>query len=1073
MTTINTQVIEARISLLLTNTSVVLSVTDSVYELLGFKVDEFQAGSVTLESLIHADDQEIADGIFSNEIKLASSAFNIRLRQSNGCIRCIKGYYTKVLGETSNTVKLDLLLQDAKSLWQQQGEQSTTANFNAMMENTSHYIYFKDRNHVFTGASQTLAAIADPSKHWTDLLGQTDYDIFPETLADIFYRSEKQVYAGVQVTNEVQEFIDTAGNKHCVDNRQYPIRNNDGEVIGLFGVARDISEHKNLEGIEQSALTLLQKIAQQVPGVVYQFRLSPDGRVSFPFASEGIRTIYRVSPEDVREDASKVFDTLHPDDHADVINSIKKSAQELTLWHHEYRVKFDDNTVRWLLGSAMPSVEADGSVLWHGFITDITERKQAEIALSVAEEFTKSILNSVTDEIAVLNDKGVIVAVNASWLKFAAENALDIKNPELHTEVGSNYLQACRTGTEVSFENGMNAHDGIRAVLSGQIPSFYLEYPCHSPIQKRWFSMRVSPLEYIWKGVVIAHTNITERKQAENNLSIAAIVFESHEGMFVTDAYSNILRVNSAFTEITGYSAEEAVGQTPRLISSGRQDKEFYKAMWGDLKKTGVWEGEIWNRRKNGEVYPEHLTITAVRDASGIVTNYVATLTDITMSKAASDEIKNLAFYDPLTRLPNRRLLMDRLQQALTASARNGLIGAVLFLDLDHFKTLNDTLGHDMGDLLLQQVATRLNKCVREGDTVARFGGDEFVVLLDGLGKQMIEVAAQTEVIAHKILTALGKPYQLGAHEHHITTSLGVSLFSEHDSRLDAILKKADIALYQSKMEGRNTLRFYDSKMQVAITTRVDMECDLRQAIEQHQFQMYYQIQVDSAGHPLGAEALIRWIHPKRNMLLPLQFIPLAEETGLILPIGQWVLETACKQLAVWHKRTLYRDLVLSVNVSSKQFHQANFVAQAQETMQRYGVDPTKLKLELTESMLVKDVDEMSEKMNALSQIGVRFSLDDFGTGYSSLLNLKKLPISHLKIDQSFVRDIVADKSDQAIVRTIIAMAYNLDINVIAEGVETGEQRKLLLDNGCPHYQGYMFGKPLPIDEFEALLDSL
>ncbi|MDP1595830.1 MAG: EAL domain-containing protein [Methylotenera sp.] len=566
------------------------------------------------------------------------------------------------------------------------------------------------------------------------------------------------------------------------------------------------------------------------------------------------------------------------------------------------------------------------------------------------------------------------------------------------------------------------------------------------------------------------HTNITERKQAENELKIAATAFESQEGIIVTDANSIILRVNHAFTATTGYTSEEAVGQTPRLLSSGRQDKAFYEVMWEHLNQTGAWEGEIWNRRKSGDIYPEHLMITAVKDASGIVTNYVATLTDITMSKAASDEIKSLAFYDPLTRLPNRRLLLDRLQQALASSTRSGQRGALLFLDLDHFKTLNDSLGHDIGDLLLQQVASRLRNCVREGDTVARLGGDEFVVLLEDLSEQSIDAATQTEVIAQKILTALNQPYQLGTHEYHSTPSVGATLFNDHDAELEIILKQADIAMYQSKTEGRNTLRFYDPKMQEAITTRVDMERELRKATAQQQFQLYYQIQVDNTGRPFGAEALIRWLHPERNMIPPFQFIPLAEETGLILPIGQWVLETACAQLKIWHQNAHYRDFVLSVNVSAKQFHQANFVTQVQETMQRHGIDPTKLKLELTESMLVKNIDDIIEKMNALSQIGVRFSLDDFGTGYSSLQYLKKLPLSQLKIDQSFVRDIATDDSDRAIVRTIITMASSLDISVIAEGVESEEQRQYLLDNGCANFQGYLFGKPVPIDEFESLL---
>ncbi len=557
------------------------------------------------------------------------------------------------------------------------------------------------------------------------------------------------------------------------------------------------------------------------------------------------------------------------------------------------------------------------------------------------------------------------------------------------------------------------------------------------------------------------------------DLRIAATAFESKEGIFVTDVDNIILRVNQAFTEITSYSAEEVIGKKPQLFSSGKHDAVFYATMWDSINNTGTWQGEIWNRRKSGEVYPEHLTITAVKNKAGSITNYVASLADITMSKAAADEIQNLAFYDPLTQLPNRRLLLDRLKQALVSREHNRHTGALLFLDLDHFKTLNDTLGHDVGDLLLQQVAARLIACVREGDTVARLGGDEFVLLLQDLSEQYIEAAAQTDAIANKILAALNQPYLLGIHEYHGTSSIGATLFSDHEQEVEELLKHADIAMYQAKTAGRNALRFFDPQMQDAINTRVDLERELRKAIEQQQFQLYYQIQVDSLGHPLGAEALIRWLHPKRGLVSPSQFIPLAEETGLILPIGQWVLETACAQLKLWQQDTLTRNLTLSVNVCAKQFRQADFVTQVQETVQRHAINPMRLKLELTESLLLEHVEETIATMNALKEIGIRFSLDDFGTGYSSLQYLKRLPLYQLKIDQSFVRDIAVDSSDQAIVRTIIAMAQTLSLNVIAEGVETEEQRQLLLNNGCNTYQGYLFGRPVSIVPFEAMLKPL
>lgn len=567
------------------------------------------------------------------------------------------------------------------------------------------------------------------------------------------------------------------------------------------------------------------------------------------------------------------------------------------------------------------------------------------------------------------------------------------------------------------------------------------------------------------ESMLEANTVMTERN---NQLRIAAAIFESQEGMLVTDANNIILRVNPAFTGITSFTAEEAIGQTPRILKSGQHDKAFFTAMWESVNTTGKWTGEIWNRHKNGEVYLECLIITAVKDPNGIITNYVATFTDITERKQAANEIEHLAYYDSLTQLPNRRLLLDRLEVAMTFSERTGKDGALLFLDLDHFKTLNDTSGHNMGDLLLQQVATRLILAVRETDTVARLGGDEYVVMLEDLSDQPIEAAAQVEIVCEKIMSIINQPFYLGTLEYLCSFSIGVILFKGHDQSREDILKHADIAMYQAKKAGRNTVRFFNPEMQNLINIRAANERELRLAIEKHQFQLYYQIQVDRYYRPTGAEVLIRWLHPERGLVNPLEFIPLAEETGLILPIGQWVLETACAQLKVWQQDSSTCDLTLSVNVSAKQFFQPDFVSQVKSLVLRYAINPMQLKLELTESLLLENIEETVNTMNVFKEIGIHFSLDDFGTGYSSLQYLKRLPLYQLKIDQSFVRDIPTDKSDKAIVRTIIAMARSMDLEVIAEGVETDEQLNLLINFGCKHFQGYYFGKPVPIELFDV-----
>ncbi|MES2877946.1 MAG: diguanylate cyclase, partial [Pseudomonadota bacterium] len=420
------------------------------------------------------------------------------------------------------------------------------------------------------------------------------------------------------------------------------------------------------------------------------------------------------------------------------------------------------------------------------------------------------------------------------------------------------------------------------------------------------------------------NTDITERKMAEDALRIAATAFESQEAIMVTDAHRVILRVNPAFTVITGYTAEEVIGKTPHILRSGRHDKAFYAAMWETIERTGTWQGEIWDRRKNGELYAEWLTITAVKAEDGQVTHYVGVQNDITQRKAAEEEIRYLAFYDPLTQLPNRRLLHDRLQQALATSTRTGHYSALLFIDLDNFKTLNDSQGHDKGDLLLQQVAHRLTACIREGDTVARLGGDEFVVILEDLSETTQEAATQAEVVGEKIITTLNRPYDLAGLEHHSTPSMGVTLFSGQQETIDELLKRADLAMYQAKAAGRNTLRFFDPEMQAVVSARAALELNLREGMRSGQFLLYYQAQMDH-GRITGAEVLLRWQHPERGFISPANFIPLAEETGLILPLGGWVIETACRQLAAWARRSDMAHMTIAVNVSAIQLYQDHF----------------------------------------------------------------------------------------------------------------------------------------------------
>ncbi len=575
------------------------------------------------------------------------------------------------------------------------------------------------------------------------------------------------------------------------------------------------------------------------------------------------------------------------------------------------------------------------------------------------------------------------------------------------------------------------------------------------------------------QGYLGIASDISERRRMEHDLRIAAIAFESQAAIMVTDVNQRILRVNQAFTKLTGFSAAEAIGQTPGMLKSGRQDADFYAEMWRALSHTGHWQGEIWNRRKNGEIFPEWLTISGVRDGRGKVAHYVSTFSDISNLKVAESEIHHLAFYDPLTAMPNRRLLLNRLDQACATGKRSGQFGALLIIDIDHFKTLNDTLGHDVGDHLLVEVAHRLIACIREGDTAARQGGDEFVVMLEELGTDPAGAAVQAEIVAEKIRLELARPYSLaGDTEYFRSASIGISLFYGQEKSIDILLKQADIALYKAKDAGRNAIRFFDCAMQTALDERAALEAGLRRALARNELVLYVQPQVDAVRCLIGAEALLRWQPPGRSMVAPNDFIPLAEETGLIVPIGLWVLDRACAELRRWADDRRTKDLFLSVNVSARQFRQADFVAQVGDALARHGANPRLLKLELTESLLLDNVDEVVAKMQSLRDIGVRFSLDDFGTGYASLAYLKRFPFEQLKIDRSFIRDITVNDDDAAIVRAIIAMGNTLRLSVVAEGVEENSQHAYLVKHRCSLFQGYLFGRPMSFDDFQTRLGT-
>ncbi|MGZ5628681.1 MAG: EAL domain-containing protein [Methylobacter sp.] len=869
-----------------------------------------------------------------------------------------------------------------------------------------------------------------------------------------FVALTRQIFDGESASLKF-EIRSLKGNRRWVDTHAVPLRDSSGHITALLAVTRDITEHKLSEAQRQGAIDLLHKISSQVPGVVYQFQMRPDGSYCFPFASEAMNDIYRVSPDEVREDAAKIFAVLHPDDLDGIVASIQASARYLTPWRYEYRVKFDNGAVRWLFGDALPQREDDGSVLWHGFITDITERKRATFKLLESEARFRTMADSAPVLIWIAGPDKSFHYFNKGWLEFTGRS--------LEQEAGNGWIANVHPE---DFQHCFNTY--VTCFDARQ--EFRMEYRLRrSDGEYRWLLDHGVPLydeQNTFLGYIGSCIDITQRKLAEANLRIASTAFESQEAMLITDKSQNILRVNQAFVRVTGYSADEAVGKTPKLLKSGRQDPEFYHAMWEVLSRDGHWQGEIWNQRKNGEVYPEWLNITAVTDDRGQVTNYVASFTDITERKTAEDEIQYLAFHDPLTRLPNRRLLLERLKHGIDVEKREGKQLALLMLDLDRFKAVNDSLGHQAGDLLLQQVAERISARLREVDLVVRLGGDEFIVLLEDIVHP--DNAAR---VAKEIIEELSRPFRLNQTDDvRIGASIGISLYPQHGAKAEVLLDHADAALYHAKDQGRGCYAYFSEDLTVAVRERIALESRLRKAIKQGELCMYYQPQVEIAsGRIVGAEALMRWRDPVEGLISPSRFIPIAEETSLIVEIGEWALYETCRQGRQWLDMGL-PPITLAVNVSPYQFRRSDISAVMVKVLSETGFPAQQLELEITESGLMENQNRTMHILDSLHNQGIRLAIDDFGTGYSSLTYLKHFPLDVLKIDKSFIEDIPHNKDDMEIAATIVAMAHILGFKVLAEGVETLEQLAFLETQNCDLYQGYLKSQPLPADDFVELL---
>ncbi|MBI3532262.1 MAG: EAL domain-containing protein [Burkholderiales bacterium] len=750
----------------------------------------------------------------------------------------------------------------------------------------------------------------------------------------------------------------------------------------------------------------------------------------------------------------------HPDD----LPAFLAARQRMDGEVFEYRWCHPDGRVFWLRTRMHRKFRRDGSSTDFGVVLDVTHEHQTRQALQERLDFIQKITSRIPDMVFQMCTR----ANGRMTFPFASDALFRMFQirPEDAREDASFVFAFIHPDDLPSVRASMKS----AAVDGGTWQhEFRVRFKDGS---ERWL-LGNAVVHIEGEGDIMSYgalTDITERKKSEMQLQESEARFRSLTDLS-SDWYWEIDE-QFRFTRFDGYrlgksttTAQDSIGRTRWDIGAVNMTEEDWAAHRRVLAAHQQFKDlELQRRDADGQSYWISISGTPMFDAQGRFRGYRGIGRDISKRKHAEDETQRLAFYDTLTGLPNRRLLMDRLTQTMAISARNHHHCALLFIDLDNFKDLNDSLGHDVGDQLLEQVADRLVGCIREGDTAARFGGDEFVVMLEGLSEESSEAASQVEIVAEKILASLNQPYELMGKQHSSTPSIGIALFSGHEPGADELLKRADVAMYQAKAAGRNTLRFYDPEMQAAVMARAALDADLRQGLQRQELLLHYQPVVDVQGRTTGFEALVRWQHPQRGLVGPGEFIDLAEQTGLILPIGQWVLQAACRQLVAWEGQAATQGLTLSVNVSARQFRRSDFVAQVLAVLHDCGADPQLLKLELTESVLLSDVEDAIRKMSALRSCGVRFALDDFGTGYSSLAYLKRLPLDQLKIDQTFVRDVLEDANDAAIVRTILALAHSMDLMAVAEGVETEGQRQFLLDNGCTLFQGYLFSRPVPIE---------
>ncbi len=854
----------------------------------------------------------------------------------------------------------------------------------------------------------------------------------------------------------------------------------------LLVVVEDVTEEQRLHELARAHETRYRDLVQDLDAIVWEAEAVT---FVFTFVSRRAEALLGYSVERWLSRSDFWASLIHPEDRERVMASYRVAVAQGSAYVSEYRVVTADGRTVWLHDTVRVACDDRGRVQrLCGVMVDITERKWAE---EWQQHYTQTLnlltedapLGEVLEGLAAFSERQCVGALCSIQLLSpdgkhlmpgAAPSLPGFSNDaiEIGECSGSCGTTVALTGRSVIVADvlthpcwatcrELTTRAGVRAcwskpILSGADKvlgtfSIYHREP-RTPSPKE--------LEFIRQGAKLAAV-VIERARQQENLRLAAVVFEQNsEAVVITDAERRILSVNRAFTQATGYAPEEVIGQTPRILQSGRHDDAYYRAMWESIQKTDRWQGEIWDRHKTGGPYPQWLTISAVRDGQGEITHYVGNAVDVTEQKAQAAHIEQIAFYDLLTGLPNRALFMDRLKQTLASAERHGQRLAILFMDLNRFKEINDTQGHDVGDQALIEVARRFQAASRGEETLARLGGDEFIVIAEEADQ------AAAILIAERLQQALGEPIATKEHTFTLGVSIGIAFYPEDGANIEDLLKKADIAMYRAKASGGG-YRFYQPEMSIGLAERMQLAKNLSRALNAGDLELYYQPQVNlQTGALIGAEALLRWNDSERGWVSPAEFIPIAEERGMMGVLGKWVLREACSQMKAWQEAGLEFPGRLAVNLAAQQLEESEIAEKLQAIVRASDLAPARLELELTESGLMENVEWAIGIMEALKTAGFALAIDDFGTGYSSLAYLKRFPADKLKIDMSFVRDMLKDRNDYTIVATIVGMAHNLGLKALAEGVEDAEQAKALLALGCDEAQGYFFGHPEPAKIF-------